>query len=88
MRLKELMLINLMNHVNSICNDDYFLKVNFRFQPRARDAHHDLMEKAISFNDIVSVRGNDYRIHVWHINEDEAINRTNNANLKEQYRFF
>ena len=46
MRLKELMLINLMNHVNSICNDDYFLKVNFRFQPRARDAHHDLMEKA------------------------------------------
>ena len=47
------------------------------------------MEKAISFNDIVivSVRGNDYRIHVWHINEDEAINRTNNANLKEQYRF-
>ena len=47
------------------------------------------MEKAISFNDIaiVSVRGNDYRIHVWHINEDEAINRTNNANLNEQYRF-
>ena len=47
------------------------------------------MEKAISFNDIaiVSVRGNDYRIHVWYINEDEAINRTNNANLKEQYRF-
>ena len=42
----------------------YFLKVNFRFQPKVCDGSHVLMQKALCFNNvaIVSVKGNNYRI--------------------------
>ena len=34
------------------------------------------MEKVTNFNDvaIVSVKGNDYRIHFWYMSRDDAIN--------------
>ena len=36
---------------------------------------HDLMQKAIRFNDVVIVyiKGNAYRIHFWHMSKDDAI---------------
>ena len=39
----------------------------------------------MNFNDaaILSVRGNDYRIHFWHMSKDDAINVMNNSNLNE-----
>ena len=41
------------------------------------------MQKTISFNDvaIVSVKGNDYRIHFWYMSEDDAISIMNNSNF-------
>ena len=44
------------------------------------------MQKTKSFNDfaIVSVKGNDYRIHFCYMSKDEAINILNDANLKEK----
>ena len=44
------------------------------------------MQKATSFNNfaIASVSGNDYRIHFWNINKDEAINLLRNADLTEK----
>ena len=41
------------------------------------------MQKAISFNNvaIVSVKGNDYRIHFWYIDKDDAISIIHNSNL-------
>ena len=44
-----------------------------------------MMEKATSFNDfaIVSVNGNDYRIHFWFMNNDEVMNLLRNADLTE-----
>ena len=38
----------------------------------------------MSFNEfaIVSVKGNDHRIHFWYMSRDEAINLLNNTNLK------
>ena len=43
------------------------------------------MQKAMNFNDaaILSVRGNDYRIHFWHMSKDDAISVMNNSNLNE-----
>ena len=43
------------------------------------------MQKAMNFNDvaIVSIRGNDYRIHFWYMSKDDAINIMNNSNLNE-----
>ena len=39
----------------------------------------------MNFNDvaIVSIRGNDYRIHFWYMSKDDAINIMNNSNLNE-----
>ena len=39
----------------------------------------------MNFNDaaILSVRGNDYRIHFWHMSKDDAISVMNNSNLNE-----
>ena len=36
---------------------------------------HDLMQKALNFNDvaIVSIKANDYRIHFWYMGKDDAI---------------
>ena len=46
-----------------ICYFYYFLKVNFTFQSKVSDGCHDLMQKALSFNDveIFSAKGNYYR---------------------------
>ena len=56
-----------------ICNYCYFLKLNFRFHTKACDGCHDLMPKAICFNNvaIAFVKGNDCKIHFWYISKDE-----------------
>ena len=43
----------------------YFLDKNFNYEPYLCNGFHDLMQKAMSFKDvaIVSIKGNDYRIH-------------------------
>ena len=69
--LKEVMLIKPMNHVRIfICNYYYFLETSFRFQTKARNDCHDLMQKAMSFDDAMRfdvncffVKRTDYRIH-------------------------
>ena len=48
----------------------------------------------MSFNDvaIVSVKGNDYRVHFWYMSKDGAINIMHNSNLIDKkgtlYFFF
>ena len=44
------------------------------------------MQKALNFNDvaIVSVKGNDYRIHFWYMSKDDSISIMNNSNLNEK----
>ena len=66
----------------------YFLDKNFNYEPYLCNGCHDLMQKAINFNDvaIVSIKGNDYRIHFWYMNKDDAISIMNNSNLSERDR--
>ena len=47
---------------------------------------HDLMQKAMSFSDvaIVSIKGNDYRIHFWYMSKNDAIALMINSNLKDK----
>ena len=42
---------------------------------------HDLMMKAMSFNDVtvVSIKGSDYRIHFCFMSKNDAINLLNNS---------
>lgn len=44
------------------------------------------MQKLASFNKfaIVFVKGNNYRIHFWHMSRDEAINVMKSSGLKEK----
>ena len=44
---------------------------------------HDLMQKAMSFNNIaiVYVKGSAYRINFWYMSKDNAINIMNGSNL-------
>ena len=47
---------------------------------------HDLIQKAMNFNDIatVSIKANDYIIHFWHMSKDDAINIIHNSNLNDK----
>ena len=44
------------------------------------------MQKTMSFNDvaIVSIKGNDYRIHFWYMSKNDAIALMTNSNLKDK----
>ena len=47
---------------------------------------HDLIMKAVSFNDVavISVRGNDHRIHFYFMSKNDAINFLNNSVLSNK----
>ena len=64
----------------------YFLDKNFNYESYLCDGCHDLMQKAMNFNDvaIVSIKGNYYRINFWYMSKDEAISIMNNSNLNEK----
>ena len=66
-----------------ICHYWYFLDRNFSYQKYICNGCHDLMQKAMSFNDVavVSIKGNDYRIHFWYMSKDGAISIMHNSNL-------
>ena len=59
----------------NICHYWYFLDKNFNYDPYLCNGCHDLMQKAMSFKNaaIVSVKGNDYRIHFGYMSKNDAI---------------
>ena len=65
-----------------ICHYWYFKDISFKYEPYLCNGCHDLMQKAMSFNDvaIVYVKGNAYIIHFWYMSKDEAIIIMNNSN--------
>ena len=44
------------------------------------------MHKAMNFNNvvIVSIEGNDYRIHFWYMSKNDAIVLMSNSNLRDK----
>ena len=44
------------------------------------------MQKATSFDNatIVSIKGNDFRIHFWYMSKNDASSIINNSNLNEK----
>ena len=66
-----------------ICQYWYFLNKNFNYQPHLCNGCHDIMQKAVSFNDvaIVYIKGSDYRIHFWYMGKDDLISIMHNSNL-------
>ena len=64
----------------------YFLGKSFKYESYLCNGCHDLMQKAMNFNDvaIVSIKGNDYRIRFWCMSKDDAISIMNNASLNKK----
>ena len=64
----------------------YFLDQCFKYEPYLCNGRHHLIQKAMNFNDagILSVKGSDNRIHLWHMSKDDAINIMKNSNLNEK----
>ena len=69
-----------------ICHYWYFKDIGFKYEKYLCNGCHDLMQKAISFNNvaIVYVKGIAYRIHFWYMSKDDAINVMNGSNLTDK----
>ena len=64
-----------------ICHYWYFKDIGFKYEPYLCNSCHDLMQKAMSFNNIatVYVKGSSYRINFWYRSKDDAINIINGS---------
>ena len=69
-----------------ICRYWYFKEIGFKYEPYLCNGCHDLMQKAVSFNDavIAYVKESAYKIHFWYMSEDDAINIMNGSNLADK----
>ena len=64
-----------------ICCYWYFKDIGFKYEPHLCNGCHDLMPKAMSFNNVatVYVKGNAYRINFWYMSIDDTINIMNGS---------
>ena len=64
----------------------YFLDKNFNYDPYLCNGCHDLMQKSMSFKNvaIVSIKGNDNKIHFCYISKNDAIALMANSNLNDK----
>ena len=69
-----------------ICHYWYFEEIGFKYEPYLCNSCHDLMQKAMSFDDvaIVYVKESAYKIHFWHMSKNNAISIMNNFNFVDK----
>ena len=69
-----------------ICHYWNFKDIGFKYQPYLCNGCHDLMQKAMSFNNvaIIYVKGSTYRIEFRYMSKDDATNIMNNSNLVDK----
>ena len=69
-----------------ICHYWYFKDIGVKHEPYLCNSCHDLMQKAMTFNNvaIVYVKGSACRIHFWYMSNDDAINIMNGSNLDDK----
>ena len=77
---------NDVNETSDVFHYWYFKAIAFKYEPYLCNGCHDLMQKAMSFNNvaIVYVKGSAYRIHFWYMSKDDAINIMNGSNLADK----
>ena len=69
-----------------ICHYWCFKDIGFKYELYLCNGCHDLIEKAMSFNNIaiVYVKGNAYRINFWYMSKDDVINIMNGSILLDK----
>ena len=78
---KEYAIIGIMPNMTFLV----FLDTNFNYEPYLCNVFHNLIQKAMNFNDfaIVSIKGNGYRIYFWYMSKYDTINEA--LYIKDQY---
>ena len=68
------------------CHDWYFKDNGLKYENYLCNGLHNLMQKAMSFNDVavVYVKGSVYRINFWYTSKNDAINIMNGSNLTDK----
>ena len=66
-----------------ICHYWYFEDIGFKYEPYLCNGFHNLMQKAMSFNNVAVfyARGHACIIHFWYMSKSVAINIMNGSNL-------
>ena len=69
-----------------ICHYWYFKDMGFKYEPYLCNGCHDLMQKAMSYNNvsIVYIKGSAYRINFFYMSKDDAIEIMNGSNLVDK----
>ena len=69
-----------------ICHYWYFKDIVLKYEPYLCNGFHDLMQKAMTFDNIaiVYVKRNVYRINFWYMSKDDAINIMNYSILLDK----
>ena len=64
----------------------YFKDIGFKYETYLCNGCHDLMQKAMIFNNIAIayVKGSAYRINFWYMSKDDAINIMNGSGLADK----
>ena len=64
----------------------YFKNIGFKYEKHLCNGCHELMQKAMSFNNdvIVYVKGSAYTINFWYMSKNDAINIMNGSNLTDK----
>ena len=64
----------------------YFKDIGFKYESHLCSGCQNLMQKAMSFNDVAIVYGkrSAYNIHFWYMSKDDAISIMNNSNLVDK----
>ena len=54
-----------------------FVTIGFKYEPYLCNCWHDLMQKAMSFNNVATayVKGRAYRTNFWYMSKDDAIKK-------------
>ena len=69
-----------------ICHYWCFKGIGFKYEPYLCNEYHDLMQKAMGFNNIaiVYIKKSAYRIHFQYMSKDDVINIMNCSNLVDK----
>ena len=69
-----------------ICHYWYFKDIGFKYEKYLWNGCHDLMQKAMSFNNvaIVYVKGIAYRIRFWYMSKGDAVNILNGSKMTDK----
>ena len=69
-----------------LCPYWFFKYIGFKYEPYLCNGCHDLMQKAMSFNNaaVVYVKGSAYAINFWYMSKDDATNIMNGSNLVDK----